>query len=250
MAWPAARAEDPASTAIPSPAATSSQTLAGLCVSNGMRGTKPSAAAASTRMPRSPLPGRQAHERLVADVGEPGHAPGERMPSRRGGQHDGLGGQRLAEIGGGQVVVDGAQRHVDPARVQVREEIRDEAGAQGDGHPGIAAVESGQGAGQVDRGEQLGRADPQLPPGHRGQLGQVGPGPLDLGERAARPGQHQLARGREADPARGALEQGRAELPFQPADLGGHRGLGDVQLLGGPAEPAVPHDRLEVSELP
>ena len=188
MACPAARADDPASSATPSPAATSSQMLAGLCVSNGMRGSNPAAAAAPARMPRSPLPAGRQHERLVPDVGQLRHAPGERVPSRRGGQHDALGGQRLAEVGGGQVVVDGAERHVDAAGVQVGQEIGDEARAQGDGHPGVAAVEPGQDLGQVDGGQQLRRADPQLPPGHRGQLGQVSSGLLRPARARCAPG--------------------------------------------------------------
>lgn len=35
-------------------------------------------------------------------------------------------------------------------------------------------------------------------------------------------------------------EQRRAELGLQGADLAGQHGLGDMQLLGGPAEVAVP----------
>jgi hypothetical protein len=171
------------------------------------------------------------------------------VPPRRGGQHHALGGQRLGQIGSGQVIVDRAERHIDAARVQVSQEVRDQAGAQGDGDPGIALVEPGQGPGQVDRREQLGRADPQLPPRDRGQLGQIGPGPLDLGQVAAGPGQHQFTRGREPDPAGGALEKGRAQFPFQPPDLCGHCRLGDMEVLGGPAEPAVPDDRLEVGQL-
>ena len=76
MACPAARAEDPASSATPSPAATSSQTLAGLCVSNGMRGTKPPFGGGRVHQDAvQPATGGQAHERLLADVGEPGRAP-------------------------------------------------------------------------------------------------------------------------------------------------------------------------------
>ena len=120
-------------------------------------------------------------------------------------------------IGGGQVVVHRADDQVHLAGVQQAEQLRDQAGVQGEAHPGVTAAELGQGRGQVQRAEHLGRADPHPAAEHRAELGQVGAGAVKLGEHLAGPGQEQLTRVGQRDPPGGALEQRRAEFRSRAA---------------------------------
>ncbi len=72
---------------------------------------------------------------------------------------------------------------------------------------------------------------------------------LDLGEDAPRPLGDRLAGvGSDDAPAR-ALEELDAELVLEPAHLVRERRLGDVELLGGAGEVAMPGDGLDVPEL-
>jgi hypothetical protein len=76
------------------------------------------------------------------------------------------------------------------------------------------------------------------------------PRPLDAGEYRAGFRQEPLARFREPDRPRRPVEQQYPELAFQPGDLLAHRGLADLQLIGGAAEVEDLSHRHEVLDLP
>lgn len=61
--------------------------------------------------------------------------------------------------------------------------------------------------------------------------------------------QHRLAGGGDLDAARGAVEQGDAELPLQQRDLGADAGLADVQEVRGRGEGPLLGHRQRVSDL-
>ncbi len=192
--------------------------------------------------------GRQADERLVAHRGQR-RGRGE-APAGRGDQDQVLGGQRLGSETLGQVVVHGPDDHVDRAGVKLGEQLGDQPGPQGERDPGVAAVKPRERPGQVDGGQDQRRADAEVPAQHGGQLVQVGTRTVELVEHRAGAGQEELSSVGERDAAGRPLQQDGAQLGLQPPDLGGHGRLGDAQLLGGPAESAVPRDGLEVDELP
>ncbi len=118
--------------------------------------------------------------------------------------------------------------------------------------PGMAVVELGQRALHLRRG-LAGAADhaqPQPPGDHAGQLGQLGAGQLELGQRRPRPGEQQrTGRGQPHRPA-GALEQGDPVLPLQAGDLVAERGLHDVAAGRGTGEVQLLGDGDEVLQLP
>ena len=111
-------------------------------------------------------------------------------------------------------------------------------------------MERGEGAGEVERVQRLDRADAHAADDRAGQAAEVGARRVQLGERAPGAGQEQLARVGQLHASGGAREQRDAQLRLQLADLHRHRGLRDVQERGGAAETALPHDRVEVDELP
>lgn len=61
-------------------------------------------------------------------------------------------------------------------------------------------------------------------------------------------GQHPVPGGGEPDVARGPVQQPGPELAFEPGHLLAHRGLHDVQPLGGPAEVQLLGHRHEVAQ--
>jgi hypothetical protein len=196
-----------------------------------------------------PAIGRQADERLIAGGRERHvHARRQRV-ARRGHQHQALGHQWAGVIGGRQVVVYRAENQVHIARAQHAEQLRDQAGVQGQAHPGVAAAERGQGRRQVQRPEHLGRTDPHPPAAHRTEFGQVATGSVKLDEHLAGPGQEQLTRMGQRHPPSGPLEQCRAEFSLEPPDLRGYGRLRDMQALSGLGEAAVAHHRVEVGKL-
>ena len=170
--------------------------------------------------------------------------------TRGGHQDQALVDQRVGQEVSGQAGVHRAEDKIDLPRVQRAEQLRDQAGLQGQPDPGIAAPELGQGRGQIQRAEDQGGADADPATLHGAELVQVGAGPVKLFERLAGPGQEHLTRLGQRHPPGGALKQRRAQLGFELLDLGGHGGLCDAQPFGGPAEPAVAHHRVEVHKLP
>ena len=201
-----------------------------------------------------PAVGGQADERLVANGGKADPRPrgtlGGQGVAGSGHQDQGLDNERVGQVAAGQVGVDRPEDQVDLARVQRVEQLRDQAGRHGETHPGIAVPELCQGRGQIQRAEDLGGADADLPAPHGAEFVQVGTGPVELIEDPAGPGQEQLARVSQRHPAGRALQQRRAKFGLEPPDLRGHRGLRDVQPLRSPAEAAVTHHRVEVDKLP
>jgi hypothetical protein len=170
--------------------------------------------------------------------------------ARRDHQYQALRHQGTGPVGGGQVVVYRADDQVHVARVQHAEQLGDQAGVQGEAHPGIAAAERSQGRRQVQRPEHLRRTDPHPAAEHRTELGQVATGGVKLGEHLARPGQEHLTRVCQRHPPGGPLQQRGAEFVLKPSDLRRHGRLRDMQPLGGLGEAAVAHHRVEVGKLP
>jgi len=68
-------------------------------------------------------------------------------------------------------------------------------------------------------------------------------------ERRLRVDREAFTERREGDPSRGAVEQRAADLVFEAADALAHRGLREVQFLGGAPEVQVPRDGEEALEL-
>lgn len=104
--------------------------------------------------------------------------------------------------------------------------------------------------GQVQKSEDRRGADADVSSHHSGKFVQIRTSSVELFENPSNPGQEQLAGMGDCDPSSGALEQACSQLGFEPADLSGDRGLGDVQLIGGSGEPAAARYRLEVHKLP
>jgi hypothetical protein len=76
-------------------------------------------------------------------------------------------------------------------------------------------------------------------------------GRVHLGEDAARVLEEGLTRGQQAHAARGALEEGGAELVLEGEDVAADRGLGEVEPARGPPHMALLGHRdkgLEVRE--
>ena len=76
----------------------------------------------------------------------------------------------------------------------------------------------------------------------------LGP-PLQLAEGQIHVGQEHLPVGVQGDLPLPPLEQGDAQLLLQPGEIPAQAGLGDMQLLGGPGQIAVPRCRTEVAQL-
>ena len=110
--------------------------------------------------------------------------------------------------------------------------------------PGWALAEAGEQPGDVEVAGGQQRADPDAPAQHAAQLVDLGARAVDLGEDAAGARGDRLPGLGRGDAAARALEQRRAELLLEPADLVRQRRLGDVELLRGAREVAVPRHRL------
>ena len=67
-------------------------------------------------------------------------------------------------------------------------------------------------------------------------------GRLELGERALRVLEENLARPRRRGALAHALDQGAAHLLLELSDVEAHGRLAQVEILGGPGEAAAPHD--------
>jgi hypothetical protein len=147
------------------------------------------------------------------------------------------------------VLADADDRGVEPPLAQVVEQPVGVRRGERDLDAGMVAVEAGEQGGQVDpvRGD---RADRDPPAQQPGELLDREPRPRHRGERRPRIRQHGLAGLGEPYRAAGPVEQLRAELPLQPADLRAHPGLGDAHPLGGPGEAPLLGHRDEVLELP
>ena len=115
--------------------------------------------------------------------------------------------------------------------------------------PGNAAAKRASSGRHLDlAGGQQG-ADRDPPADEPAQLVELAADAVDLGEHAPAPGRDRLPGLGRDDAAAGALEELRAELGLEPPDLVRERRLGDVELLRGAGEVAMPGDRLGVDEL-
>ena len=77
------------------------------------------------------------------------------------------------------------------------------------------------------------RADREPPAPQVGELADLAGRAVDVAEHAARPGQKDLARGRERDVALHPVEEGTTQLFFEHADRARDRRLRDAEPAGG-----------------
>jgi hypothetical protein len=191
----------------------------------------------------------KADERVGAQRGQAERGRARRRMVGRGDEHQLVGEQRRGDDARRNLGRRRAHGEVDAVVGEVVEQHPHTTGTEAELDGGVAVVERGEGTREVERIERLDRADAHPPDDDPRQAGEVGAGPVQLGQRAPGAGEEQLARVGEADVAGGAGEQGGAELGFELADLHRDGGLGNVQHRRGPAEPALAHDRVQVEEL-
>lgn len=217
-----------------------------------------------------PEPGREAAE--AAELGEEGAVAGRLLLVER---HPGV----VGEIGEIELLVaharmrgghdDHEARAENIERLELAEATEDvahdeaevsAAGAQrgeligeapvveGDFHTRELAVKFGDDAGDELAAEAPVVADDELAAGAAGGIARGGDGDVDLREDLAGVGIERAARVGELH-APLALEERRAELVFERADLAAKRGLGDAQELGGAAEVEQFGDGFEVAKV-
>jgi hypothetical protein len=145
--------------------------------------------------------------------------------------------------------VDRQERHVERVGVQVLEHHLARLLAHDQLDAGVACVVGGEQRGQVEAPGRPHRPDHDAAGADAGQLGQLGGGGVDLGQRAPRPRHQQFTGGGQRDVARGAVDQRHADLVLEPPDLLGERRLGDVEPRGSPREVALVGERDEVAQL-
>ena len=130
------------------------------------------------------------------------------------------------------------------------EHVGGDALAEADLDAGVGVAEAGEQPGDVEVAGGQERADPDASAQDAAKLVDLRARGVDLGEDpAGASGDRHAGFGRGDAPAR-ALEQRGAQLALEPADLVRQRRLGEVELLGGAREVAVPRHRLHASQLP
>jgi hypothetical protein len=164
-------------------------------------------------------------------------------------EHQLVGEERRARVAGRQTRWHGPDGEVQVAVVEPVEQAAQRPGAQRELDVRVRAVERGERCRQVERGQRLDRTDPHPPQQASGEPGQLVADGVELGDGPPCTVQDELTGLGQRDAAGGAVQQLGAHLDLQPADLHGDGGLGHPQVLGGPGEPIVPDDRVEVDEL-
>ena len=114
----------------------------------------------------------------------------------------------------------------------------------------MRAAEAGEQPGDVEVAGRQQRPDPDPPTQDAAELVDLFARGVDLGEHPAGAPRDGDARVGRDDAAARALEQRRAQLLLEPADLVRQRRLGEMELLRGAREVAVPRHRLHASQLP
>jgi hypothetical protein len=113
----------------------------------------------------------------------------------------------------------------------------------------VSAAEAGEQPGHVEVAGGQQRPDPDASAQDAAQLVDLLASGVDLRQDAAGASGDRLPRVGRRDATAGALEQRRPEFGLEAADLVRQRRLGEVELLRGAGEVAMPRDRLHTSQL-
>lgn len=168
----------------------------------------------------------------------------------RDGQDEVLVGQVLGVMVRGEAGVLGTDHEVDDARVEVRDQVLKQAGAERQADSGVPVAKRGHGHDQVDRPEDRRGGDPDRSPHEHRHFSHLPAGGFELGEGLLNANMEQLA---GMGPGRGPhapVQEGHPELRLELLDLRRDRRLRDPQPAGGLGEAALSDDRVEVDQLP
>ena len=246
-------AADPGTTAAPKPRATNRATDSEVPSSNAMRRWTPAASNASSTCRRSPDSARiSTNEACSANSASPTSPTGANGWSRATMPTNGSAASSRWTRSDGTC---SANRPTNARSSVAAADLVGHPGAAGVGdgdlHRGMAAVELGQRLldGRRGLGRTADHAEPQPTGHHPGQLRELGPGQIQLGEHPPRPDQQQITGGGQPHRAAGALEEHHPVLPFEPGDLIAQRGLDDVAARRGPGEAQLLGHRDKIFEL-
>ena len=154
------------------------------------------------------------------------------------------------DVGAGVEPVDRQEGHVERVAVQALEHDLARLLAHDEVDVRMALVEGGEQRREVEAAGRAHRPDHHAAGAQPGQLGQLLPRRVDLGERAARALGQQLAGGRQRDVPRRPVDEREPDLVLEPLDLLRERRLGDVEPRRGAREVALVVERDEVAQLP
>ena len=156
-----------------------------------------------------------------------------------------LGGEIVGDLAGQQ-----AEGGVELVGGDVAEHVGGDALAEADLDARMGAAEAGEQAGDVEVAGGQERPDPDAPAQDAAELVDLLARGVDLGKDPACTRRDGAARVRRNHAAARAFEQRRSQLLLEPPDLVRQCRLGEVELLGGAREVAVPRHRLHASQLP